>query len=948
MKKIFSFIFVLAIMLTASFIGMGKAYAWPKTLTAYDSGGANGINYFNVKQSGYGNAYCMQKGEDGPGKSGYAITFSQEITNGPRAYIVNAGKSRSVTAKALWIYNHSVNSKYCKAYSSSKSEYKAAKALADAAKKAGSSYTPVPKIVSVTTPTMTKSGSYYTSQKLTVKTNNVKSWSVSYSGAPSGTTTINKTASTFQIRVPVNNVTKTVSFTVKVTGAKTKYYSAAWYTRKNRQDMLVTKPTTVTPYKNVSAKVTFQKCHKIGSTYYGPNGKVISEKDYLKSSCVTVCKKDPVTGKYVDKSRNGYTSETAAYLKSCFPCGKHGDKYVDANGKLGTLKDYAKTCATPCSTTKDKFGYFYDKDYNNYTSATAAFLKSCAYCGTYNGKYYGKNGNELPSKEAQNAECVGVCMYKDGKYYGPTGNVLTYEQYLASSCVSPCQKDPVTGKYIDKDKKAYNSDTDANYMKSCNPYCAIQDGKYYDSNHKPVTQEEYKASCFPLCGIKDGKYYDKNRNPVSYEEYVHSCVPQEPVPEPTKAVDTELIRYEKNFHYTIKHEVPYRTSLDYFKSYVFTDVLEEPLQIKSAADVKIMQLDKATNEEKDWTDMFDIKLDGQKITASLKEKYLNDKDFYGTFNNEKAISKEYSYILTVSLKDQAETKYNMDKYKVGDYYRIPDTANIAVVNQEGQTDSRDTNKVEVEYRLNPLPIKSVSGFNQTPSYEQGIKYSYIINHQVYDYKGNQRYKSFEFKDEFEEPIEIKSKSDLTIKNESGLDVTSWFDINVKGQKLTAKLKDEYNSDGFYGHTYSFNINVNLKQGYNLSGYLKDNVYKIPNYATVTTDGNKTEKTNVVEVTVDKKVVPKIKVPNTASPVQIAVIAAGVAIIISGVYAILEKYKLVPSIGEMTKKAETPKVAEETAIKETPVKKQTTRKTTPVKKQTTRKTTPKTTKKTTKK
>ena len=35
--------------------------------------------------------------------------------------------------------------------------------------------------------------------------------------------------------------------------------------------------------------------------------------------------------------------------------------------------------------------------------------------------------------------------------------------------------------------------------------------------------------------------------------------------------------YEKEFNYTIKHEVPYRTSLDYFKSYVFTDVLEDTL-----------------------------------------------------------------------------------------------------------------------------------------------------------------------------------------------------------------------------------------------------------------------------------------------------------------------------------------------------------------------------------
>ena len=52
---------------------------------------------------------------------------------------------------------------------------------------------------------------------------------------------------------------------------------------------------------------------------------------------------------------------------------------------------------------------------------------------------------------------------------------------------------------------------------------------------------------------------------------------------------------------------------------------------------EIIQLDKETGKDTNWTNKFDIKIDGQKITATLKDNYLKDKNFYGTINDEQKI-----------------------------------------------------------------------------------------------------------------------------------------------------------------------------------------------------------------------------------------------------------------------------------------------------------------------
>ena len=852
--------------------------------------------------------YCMQNGVSGPGKGATLTYKGTTYTKGGIVYILNdtkysgngnSTKSVQIRQQALWMYLHYINSNsYKKSVSSKSAYYTQSKELYDAAKKAGKDFSINPTITKVTNPGELTKGNdnYYTSKAINVVLKDVtgNKYKISFSGAPSGTAAYTKStggkkisgytnASTFVVKVPVSSVKKTSLFTIKIIGNKSSYKTVKRYYIKNKQDMALPTSKSKEPSKSVVAKVTYQTCHKIGNTYYGPNGAKVTESEYIKSSCVKPCAKDIITGKYIDKNKISYSGETAEYLKSCFSCEKHGNEYIDANGNKVDLKNYARTCANPCSKTKDKYGYYYDKDYNYYTSINNAFLKSCAACGVFDGKYYDRNGNQV-TKTEQNRLCIGTCISKNGKFYDNTGKEVS-EKQMNKACFNCSKK--ADGTYID----SYgNKVSEAAYYKSCKPYCTKSDGNYYDANHRPVSEDAYKKSCLKSCGVKDGIYYDKNYNPVSYEEYKHSCLPQTPISDPIKSADTELIRYEKNYHYTIKHEIPYRTKIDQFKSYIFTDILEEPLQITSAANVKIIQLDKANNKRTDWTNRFNINVDGQKVTATLKDNYLKETSFYGTLSaTGKEYNKEYSFVLTVSLKDSADTRIDMSKYKVEDEYIIPDTASISTITADGTTIAQNTNKVEVKYILDPKPIKSVSDFNQTASYENGTSYTYTITQQVLNYKGNQRYKDFVLKDKFEAPIEMRSNSNLTVKDEAGNDVTNWFKTSINGQNLIVKLKDEYNTDSFYGHIYDFTTTVNIKHNYNLKKYLKGNNYIIPNYAIIIFDNNNSNKTNIVNVTVNKKVVPKVIIPNTASPFQITLIAAGIAIIISGIYAIIEKY-----------------------------------------------------------
>lgn len=354
---------------------------------------------------------------------------------------------------------------------------------------------------------------------------------------------------------------------------------------------------------------------------------------------------------------------------------------------------------------------------------------------------------------------------------------------------------------------------------------------------------------------------------------------------PVKSVDAEVIRPEKEFNYTIKHSVPELNNNSYYQEYTFTDVLEEPLQIKDSSKVKITD-----NTGADVTSNFNVAVEGQKVTASLKN--TQESSFYG---------KDYSFTLTVSLRSDYEESVSMEKYLDENRYVIPDTATISIKNNQGELTELKTNTVYVYFYPEITPKKSVDTDDVSDIYTNGGTFTYTIEKDVINYSKNSWYSSFELKDVFESPISISEPGAVKIMNDLEENVTEWFDININGNTLTATLKDEYNNESFYGRSYKFIITAGIKKDANLEKYKKGNYYVIPNKASIIYDKNIENQTNEVTVKIEvpkevPKVVPKKKkyyTPNTASPLSIAVIIIGISLVGAAIYFVYKNY--VPSM-----------------------------------------------------
>lgn len=421
------------------------------------------------------------------------------------------------------------------------------------------------------------------------------------------------------------------------------------------------------------------------------------------------------------------------------------------------------------------------------------------------------------------------------------------------------------------------------------PICKYQYSKYYNKKGQIVSKTAYELDCNEHCKKVGDKYYNDVGALVSKEDYYDKCIIPTPITSPTKETSASLIRYNKEFKFKITQDVPHVTSSNYYKTFVISDTLEPPLKISDKSKIKITQIDRSTNKETDYTNKFDIKLEGQMVILSLKD--TSDDNFYGTRdNNDIEAVKSYIVTLPIVLKENVEKEIDMNKYLNDGRYVIPNTAKTTVTKKDDSKEEKDTNKVEVNYYENPIPTKTVNYDDITEVYNNKGTYTYTIEKSVLEYQADQYYSSFEFQDKFEDCINIKKESSLVIKNNNNEDVTKWFDISINGQTLRAKLKDEYNNSGFYGHVYKFLVTVSIKPSYSLDKYKKDKKYIIPNEASFIYDGKQVIKTNIVEVKIDVPEPEKKLVPNASNPVSIASLVLGLIIAVLGGYAIYTKIK----------------------------------------------------------
>ena len=151
------------------------------------------------------------------------------------------------------------------------------------------------------------------------------------------------------------------------------------------------------------------------------------------------------------------------------------------------------------------------------------------------------------------------------------------------------------------------------------------------------------------------------------------------------------------------------------------------------------------------------------------------------------------------------------------------------------------------------PSKKASKTEVKPNEE----YTYTISQKVNQSLGQYYYKSFKFVDQLEPVLDV-NQANVSVKNAKGEDVTNRFDISVSDQTVTAAAKADFVTSGdFYGDTYSLIIKTKIKEGADLSSYLKGNNYEIPNKASVVIrdygDTEITKETKVVKVIYKKYV-----------------------------------------------------------------------------------------------
>ena len=139
--------------------------------------------------------------------------------------------------------------------------------------------------------------------------------------------------------------------------------------------------------------------------------------------------------------------------------------------------------------------------------------------------------------------------------------------------------------------------------------------------------------------------------------------------DPTNSVNKSAVGIGQEFVYTIYQEIPLRTNS--YTSFVVEDVLEDCL----AAYLDNVSVVNELGD--DVTDLFDLSVDGQKITFTLLD--ASDQSFYGH---------DYSFTIKTYIKSDAD----LDKYMVDDKYVIGNVASVIIDDVLAET-----NNVYVNY-----------------------------------------------------------------------------------------------------------------------------------------------------------------------------------------------------------------------------------------------------------
>lgn len=275
---------------------------------------------------------------------------------------------------------------------------------------------------------------------------------------------------------------------------------------------------------------------------------------------------------------------------------------------------------------------------------------------------------------------------------------------------------------------------------------------------------------------------------------------------------------------------------------------------------------------------------GDEIVITDTNGVLSDYKVSGASKNSVSVSGNK---MTIKLSDTAGTEKITLKRKVSNpgetvVYYAGSSQKLAYLTLDGDEEEYSFNIQSFKNYVPEIPEKSVS----TDKIQLNQDFEYHISHTVNLDDSGLHLKSYTFTDVLEDCLEVAK---VTVTNEENEDVTELFDYVLDGQKVTLAAKD-LDDDNFYGHTYTFNITVHTKQGYDMSAYKQGDTYVIPNVGQIETDGTIVS-TNEVDVTYTPE---KVVVPSTAASIPLIILGAGLVLVAGGVagyYYVLNRKKI---------------------------------------------------------
>ena len=423
-------------------------------------------------------------------------------------------------------------------------------------------------------------------------------------------------------------------------------------------------------------------------------------------------------------------------------------------------------------------------------------------------KYKGQDGYIALGENLTNTVYVGLKEVKTTStfYKAGTNTKVSLKSNVTLKDIDSKQyigvkANKVDGQYVSSNTKLSYKEDNGTYI-------------YYADYDDDYDSQDFTCAAFTFQG--DSFEYTFGRNlaePTRRDQFVGSgqnMTRFKTVP-PTKTVtdnnETQVTsntveHFGQDWTYNVEQVIPAGIPEAHrYSKFAFEDQIESCMKINS---VKVVA--SKMESTKDATSWFDIKTDGNKVTATLKDPKGNDSFYkYGI----------YTLKINVSLnipENASEEQMAALKEQWKQHGHLNETENIVTEENSAKTniDGVIKNSNNVTTKIEG-PEKTVSDADETNVKKNTVRsladdWTYSVTQKIAK-NANEKYTSFAFKDSIEQCMKINS---VKIKADNGNDVTGWFDISTVGNEVKASLKDPGSNDEFYkNNSYTMEINVKM-------------------------------------------------------------------------------------------------------------------------------------------